>query len=503
MRSRTSAATRSPTWTWPPSPFLPMSCKSAPSSTPSRSAICATASAATGSSAGTSPASIRPIRPSASSRCTSTVNRWYGSRCGRQRTPAHSGSSRASRSTRSRASRAVTPASPARRMRRSAVARGARPTPADRAARRPRAPRARRRSAVGPPRPRARPGRGPRPPTPGPRRRPPPRSPAPSRSKAACVRYATWRACSNSARMSPSTAGSRGSSPKPISRAIDGWCSDTRRSVRRPVSRCSALRTRVRNSCAASRASRSPGRRSSRAARRSSHPTVATSRSPPAPSFTSGSSRCAAEPKRSCRSCAPARSRAANAAGSAATVPPTASRSSSRRPLLAGERARIEHRRRDVETFGRRLDRLGRRAGGVADLEAGVPERVQEPLGERGDELGVLAVVREQDVDVRARQLFAPPVPAHRGEREPGRRVGATEQLDEGRVQQFAPPPRRPQAVVAGGVRAVERGELLAESCDGAGRIAHARRVARATGGSRRRRVPSRRCGSGSPARPP
>ena len=75
--------------------------------------------ARTGSS-GSGAASIDDMPESAAVRCVSTVNRWYGSRCGRHRTAAHAGRNRASSPSRSSVSSARTPGSPARSSRRNA-----------------------------------------------------------------------------------------------------------------------------------------------------------------------------------------------------------------------------------------------------------------------------------------------------------------------------------------------------------------------------------------------
>ena len=155
-----------------------------------------------------------------------------------------------------------------------------------------------------------------------------------NRSNTEAVTCSTWRACSNTERISPSTAGSPGSSAKPIAAAIDGCCSARSRSEPRPVSRCSALRTRVRNSSAPSTERRSASRRmpassSGRPIAVRSHPSAWTSRSPPTPSLSSGSSRDDTEPNRSRRASRSATRRCANARGSPRTGASTAERTSS------------------------------------------------------------------------------------------------------------------------------------------------------------------------------
>ena len=94
-------------------PILPMSWSSAPSSDRLGSSAARHASStAIGSPLGSSSSEHRrPAR--VRNRCTSTVNRWYGSRCGRLRTSRHPGRNRTSRPRRSSTSRAATPPSPA------------------------------------------------------------------------------------------------------------------------------------------------------------------------------------------------------------------------------------------------------------------------------------------------------------------------------------------------------------------------------------------------------
>ena len=292
-----SSAIRVPIGTWPPSPVFPMSCSRAPRRSASGSVVSSTASRSTGSS-GSGAASIDDIPVSAVVRCVSTVYRWYGSRWGRHRTATHAGRNRASSPSRSSVSSACAAGSPARSNRRNASRTsgphatgsgtsaasissrscGEAGTPA---------------SAV-----RARASRtptGPRIDSPG---TPVTSVAPPARRATASARIReTCRACSNTARIRPSSAISRGSSVNPIARAIEGWWSSTSRSVRRPASRCSALRTRVRNSSAASRTARSRSRSGTPPPlTSSSQRTVWMSRSPPAPSLSSGSRRCAVEP---------------------------------------------------------------------------------------------------------------------------------------------------------------------------------------------------------------
>ena len=248
------------------------------------------------------------------------MKRWYGSRWGRHRTPAHAGTNLVSSRSRSRTSSIRVPAVPARSSRRnpdrtsashrtgSSISTAS--TASSRAAEGGAPASARSASA-------ARIDAGPSTRAVGSAAVPA----APIRCGTIPATSSTSRACSNNARINASAATRPGSSVNPISRATSGWSSATSRSVRRPVSSCTALRARTRNSSASSTAIRSR-ERSSPAASRSAptaaaiHPSDATSRRPPVPSFRSGSRRCAQEPNRAARASAASRSRARNDAGS-------------------------------------------------------------------------------------------------------------------------------------------------------------------------------------------
>ena len=171
-------------------------------------------------------------------------------------------------------------------------------------------------------------------------------------------------------------------------------------------------------------------------------------------------------------------------------------------PRVSGQQAGIEHGGRGVQALGRQRDGLVRRPHGVADGEAGVPERVEQSLRQRGDGRRLGAVVQQQEIDVGARDQGAAPVSAERDQRRArrplDRRGLGSVQPDERGVDQLGASPRRPQTVVSRGVRALERGELVLQPRDGnrsAGRRAPDAHV-------RARPDRARRCGSGSPARP-
>ena len=75
----------------------------------------------------------------------------------------------------------------------------------------------------------------------------------------------------------------------------------------------------------------------------------------------------------------------ANARGSPRTGASTAERTSSHPGVGSREDPAVEHRRRRVEPFGRDLGAGLRRSDRVTDAEPGVPQRVQQGLGERRD----------------------------------------------------------------------------------------------------------------------
>jgi hypothetical protein len=90
---------------------------------------------------------------------------------------------------------------------------------------------------------------------------------------------------------------------------------------------------------------------------------------------------------------------------------------------IAGQEARVQQRRRRGQVGRRQLQRLGHRAHGVAGVDLGVPEGMQD--GPR--QLLDLAVGRlrtqEDQVQVRVRGELAPPEAASGQHREAGRRV--------------------------------------------------------------------------------
>ena len=84
--------------------------------------------------------------------------------------------------------------------------------------------------------------------------------------------------------------------------------------------------------------------------------------------------------------------------------------------IVARDRAGVEHRGPDVEPLRRGGRGFLGRSHGMPDREPRVPQRIQEGVGEAGDLVGADAVVHEEQVDVRPRQLQSPPVAPERHE---------------------------------------------------------------------------------------
>ena len=164
---------------------------------------------------------------------------------------------------------------------------------------------------------------------------------------------------------------------------------------------------------------------------------------------------------------------------------------------VAGQQPGIQHGGRRIEPFRRQRDGLPRRPDGVTHGEAGVPERIQQLLRQRGDGRGLRPVVQQHDVDVRPRAEGAAPVAAERDQRRARRPVPGggrrRVQIDERDVDQLRAPPRRPQAVMTGRIGPLQRGQLVLQPCDGSRNVR--RRVPGAHVTGRPGRV--RRCGSG------
>ena len=318
------------------------------------------------------------------------------------------------------------------------------------------------------------------------------------RSHTLPVIHRTARACSNTARISPSSARSLGSSAKPIALAIGGCSSSGRTSARLPVSRWSALRTLVRNSSASSSAVRSCGR------------------SRPAPSRRDAAD--GFEP--------PQRLQVAEAAGARFQIglqhgggwahalvacsgvgtqhlgepsgvvrrdrPHRRARSIGELPVPR-QVPQVEHRGEPVEALTGSHDALLGGAHRVPHLEPGVPQRIEQAFDQGRDLIEPVALMQHQQVHVGTRQLLAPAVATDRGERDARRGSRRLEQFPERGVEQIASPGRRPEAVVALGVGTIEGVQLSAQTGDRFGGV-HGRLDGAIL---RRRRDPSRRCGSG------
>jgi hypothetical protein len=78
-------------------------------------------------------------------------------------------------------------------------------------------------------------------------------------------------------------------------------------------------------------------------------------------------------------------------------------------PWVPGQEPGVEHRRGRVEPV-QLLQALRHGADGVAHGQPGVPQRVEDPLGQPGDLVGGQAVVEQEQVEVRARRQLGPPV---------------------------------------------------------------------------------------------
>ena len=79
---------------------------------------------------------------------------------------------------------------------------------------------------------------------------------------------------------------------------------------------------------------------------------------------------------------------------------------------VAGEVAGVQQAELDLEVLAGGLAGLGRRADGVVEGEAEVPDGVPEAVGEGGDGAGVAAVVQQEQVEVAARGELAAAVAA-------------------------------------------------------------------------------------------
>ncbi len=155
------------------------------------------------------------------------------------------------------------------------------------------------------------------------------------------------------------------------------------------------------------------------------------------------------------------------------------------------EEPAVEHRRRRIEPFGRDLDADLRRSDRVTDAQAGVPQRVQQGLGERRDRVRRPPLVQDQQVEIGAGRERPASVPTERDERDVLGHPGGGREIAEAAIDELGAATPGPPAVMARRVRAVERTEVLQEPADRRGPLAHARG----------RRDPSRRSGSAGPAR--
>src|SRR5205085_3999710 len=91
---------------------------------------------------------------------------------------------------------------------------------------------------------------------------------------------------------------------------------------------------------------------------------------------------------------------------------------------IAGERTRLEHGRFREHVLVRLIDRFIDRAGGVANLEADIPEQVEnlfDHLGRVRRNVPAIFLVEKHDVDIAERVELAASVTAEREKGERGR----------------------------------------------------------------------------------
>ena len=284
--------------------------------------------------------------------------------------------------------------------------------------------------------------------------------------------------------------------------AMSCCCSRSSRSVRRPLSRCMALLTRVRNSSAASNRARSAAPEQAVVLERPAADLLEPAERVDIPQAAAALLQLRFQ--QVCGGTEPLPAVAGvvrQALREPVDVPPEpcqdGTRGFAQQIGVAGQQPGIQHRGRGIEPFRCQLDGLPRRPDGVTHGEAGVPERIQQLLRQRGDGGGLRPVVQQHDVDVRPRAEGAAPVAAERDQRRARRPVPGggrrRVQIDERGVDQLRAPSRRPQAVMSRRVGPLERGQLVLQPRDGSrnGR----RRVpgAHVTGRPGR----ARRCGSG------
>lgn len=106
---------------------------------------------------------------------------------------------------------------------------------------------------------------------------------------------------------------------------------------------------------------------------------------------------------------------------------------------VAGEVPGVQQPELDLEVLARGLACLGGRTDGVVEVEAEVPDRIPDAVGQGGHRAGIgAAVVQEQQVEVAARGELAAAVAADGDERDAAQLVGArVEQTGQPVVGQF------------------------------------------------------------------
>ena len=106
--------------------------------------------------------------------------------------------------------------------------------------------------------------------------------------------------------------------------------------------------------------------------------------------------------------------------------------------LVAPQEARLEQARADLQVGAREPQALVERAGRLADLEAEIPQPVEQELDHLLGMRGALVGMQEQQVDVGVRRQLAAAVAADRSDHEAlaGGRVGHAEDAAVGEVEQ-------------------------------------------------------------------
>ena len=168
---------------------------------------------------------------------------------------------------------------------------------------------------------------------------------------------------------------------------------------------------------------------------------------------------------------------------------------------VTGHDPAVQQRRRRVELLERVADQLLGRADRVSELQARIPERVEDGAGDRIEVRRLETVVQDEEVDVRARAQLHPPVTADGDDGDgPAARCRLPERLD--RVVDLRGPGVAPRAAgwwpvlgqpLPGGAQARDH-RRHGDSGGRVGRILDSHRCGGAVA-VRSPRCPRRRCG--------